>query len=60
MAEMKKDYKHSIDLALDNAKIRMKHLGSLDKKSVLDEYKEWIDEEICYQSILILREDPII
>ena len=60
MSEMKKDYKQCIDLALNNAKIRMKHLGSLDKKSVLDEYKEWIEEEVCYQSILILREDPMI
>ena len=60
MTEKKKDYKQCIDLALENARKRMNHLESLDKKSVLDEYKEWINEEVSYQSILLLREDPII
>ena len=31
-----------------------------EKKSVLDEYKEWIKDDLDYQSILLLREDPII
>ena len=27
---------------------------------IMEEYKEWLKESIDYQSILLLREDPII
>ena len=55
------DYKHCIKLAVENAKTRMALLNSLDKNSVLEEYKEWINNDsLSYQSILLLREDPII
>ena len=53
-------YKQCIKLAIENAKTRMALLDSLDKKSVLEEYKEWINDSVSYQSILLLREDPII
>ena len=55
-----KDYKFCINLAIDNAKKRIKTLNRLDKKCVIEEYKEWIKEGLNYQSVLLIREDPII
>ena len=60
MAENLDDYKYCINLAIDNAKKRIKLLDISDKKCVLEEYKEWINDELNYQSVLLLREDPII
>ena len=60
MLENSNDYKFCIKLALDNAKKRIDLLSSLDKKCVLDEYKEWIKDGSSNHSILLLREDPII
>jgi len=60
MQESYQDYEFCIKLALDNAKKRIDLLSSLDKKSVLDEYKEWIKDGSSNHSILLLREDPII
>ena len=60
---MKKDYvdiKYCINLAIDNAKKRIKLLEKRDQKCILEEYKEWLKESVDYQSILLLREDPII
>ena len=39
-----------------------KRIKLLDKKeqNVPEEYKEWIQEDINYHSILLIREDPII
>ena len=54
------DIKYCINLAIDNAKKRIKLLEERDQKCILDEYKEWLKESIDYQSILLLREDPII
>ena len=54
------DYKFCINLAIDNAKKRIKSLEKGDQKCILEEYKEWLKESIDYQSILLLREDPII
>ena len=54
------DYKFCITLAIDNAKKRIKLLEKRDQKCILEEYKEWLKESIDYQSILLLREDPII
>ena len=42
MQENSQDYEFCIKLALDNAKKRIDLLSSLDKKCVLEEYKEWI------------------
>ena len=54
------DYKFCINLAIDNANKRIKLLENKDQKCILDEYKEWLKDNIDYQSILLLREDPII
>ena len=60
MLEEPKGYKFSINLAIDNAKKRINVLDNLDQKCVMDEYKEWIKDGFDYQSVLLLREDPII
>ncbi len=60
MTEKYKDYKYCIDLAIDNAKRRINLIDDSDKKCVLDEYREWINEGLIYDSVLLLREDPII
>ena len=54
------DYKFCINLAIDNAEKRIKLLEKRDQKCIFEEYKEWLKESIDYQSILLLREDPII
>ena len=54
------DYKFCINLAIDNAKQRINLLAKRDQKCILEEYKEWLKESVDYQSILLLREDPII
>ncbi len=60
MSNDSKDYKFCIDLAIDNAKKRINVLDKTDQKCILEEYNEWIKEGFNYQSILLLREDPII
>ena len=60
MQENSKDYQVCIKEALDNAKKRIKLLDTLDKKCVLDEYKEWINDGLNKHTVLLLREDPII
>ena len=60
MQENLKDYNFCLKLALDNAKKRINLLDNPDKKSVVDEYKEWINDGLNKHSVLLLREDPII
>ena len=60
MNQDSKDYEFCIKLALDNAKNRIKILNSSDKKCVLEEYKEWINDGLSSHTVLLLREDPII
>ena len=60
MQENSKDYQYCIKVALDNAKKRINLLDNLDKKSVLEEYKEWINDGLNKHTVLLLREDPII
>ena len=60
MKENSLDIKYCINLAIDNAEKRIKSLEKGDQKCILEEYKEWLKESIDYQSILLLREDPII
>ena len=60
MKENYKDYEFCINLALENAKKRINLLDSADRKCVLEEYKEWIKDGLSKQTILLLREDPII
>ena len=54
------DYKTSIDMAIKNAKQRINLIDKTNQKCILEEYKEWIDNDFNYQSVLLLREDPII
>ena len=60
MQENSKNYELSINAALDNAKKRIKLLDNTDKKSVLDEYKEWLNDGLNKNTVLLLRDDPII
>ena len=60
MQENSKDYQYCINVALDNAKKRINLLNNSDKKCVLEEYKEWINDGLNKHKVLILREDPII
>ena len=60
MQENSKDYKFCIKLALDNAKKRINLLDDFDKKSVIEEYKEWINDGLNKHTVLLLRDDPII
>ncbi len=55
-----KDYEFCIKVALDNAKKRIKLLDNSNKKCVLEEYREWINDGLNKHTILLLREDPII
>ena len=60
MKEHSEDYEFCIMAALDNAKKRINELDNSDKKSVIDEYREWINDGINKHTVLLLREDPII
>ena len=60
MQENSKDYEFCIKVALDNAKKRINTLDKFDKKCVLEEYKEWINDGVKNHTVLLLREDPII
>jgi hypothetical protein len=60
MKENFNDYKRSIELALDNAKKRINVLDKPDKKCVIEEYKEWFNDDLNKHIILLLRDDPII
>ena len=44
MQENSYDYNFCINLALDNAKKRINLLDNSDKKCVLEEYKEWMND----------------
>ena len=60
MSKNSNDYEYCIKVALNNAKQRIKVLENSNKKAVLDEYKEWINDGLNKHSVLLLREDPII
>ena len=60
MQENSKDYKFCIKLAIDNAKKRIDLLDNHDKKCVLEEYKEWFNDDLSDHTVLLLRDDPII
>ena len=60
MKENSKDYQFCIKEAIDNAKKRINILDSFDRKSVLEEYKEWIKDGFSDHTVLLLRDDPII
>ena len=54
------NYKFCIKLAIDNANKRIKLLEKMEQKCILEEYNEWLTDDVDYQSILLLRNDPII
>ena len=60
MKENFKDFEFCIKVALDNAKKRINLLDKLDRKCVLEEYKEWINDDLNKHTVLLLREDPSI
>ena len=60
MQENTKSFEFCINEALDNAKKRINLLNNSDRKCVLEEYKEWINDGLNKQTVLLLREDPII
>ena len=60
MQENPKDYEFCIKVALDNAKKRINLLDNFDKKCLMAEYKEWIKDGLSKQTVLLLRDDPII
>jgi len=60
MKENLENYEFFIKVAIDNAKQRINLLDNSDKKCVLEEYKEWINDGPSSHTILLLREDPII
>ena len=55
-----KEINSSIRIAVDNANKRIDLLSFSDRKCVIEEYKEWINEDINCHKVLFLREDPII
>ena len=59
MKENSIDYKFSIKLAVDNEKKRINLLDNFDKKCVLEEYKEWINDCLNKHTDLLLRDDRI-
>ena len=60
MQENSSDYKFCIKLALDNAKKRIKLLEDSNKKCVMEEYREWLNDGLNKHAVLLLRDDPII
>ena len=60
MEENLNDYKYCIKLVLDNAKKRIHLLDSSNKKCLLEEYKEWLNDGLNKHTVLLLRDDPII
>ena len=60
MQQNSKDYEYCIKVAIDNALKRIDLLKDSDKKSVLEEYKEWIKDGLSNHTVLLLRDDPII
>ena len=60
MKENSQDYEFCIKEALNNAKKRITILDYSDKKCVLYDYKEWINDGLNKHTVLLLRDDPII
>ena len=60
MKENSNDYKFSIRVALDNAKKRINLLEDSNKKCVIEEYREWLNDCLNKNTIILLRDDPII
>ena len=60
MQENSKDYELCIRSALDNAKKRINLLEDSNKKCVIEEYREWLNDGLNKHTVLLLRDDPIL
>ena len=60
MKKNSNDYEFCIKLALDNAKKRINLLEDSNKKCVIEEYREWLNDGLNKHTVLLLRDDPII
>ena len=60
MQENSNDYELCIRLTLDNAKKRINLLEDSNKKCVIEEYREWLNDGLNKHTVLLLRDDPII
>ena len=60
MQENSNGYEFCIRIALDNAKKRINLLEDSNKKCVMEEYKEWLNDGLNKHTVLLLRDDPII
>ena len=60
MNENSNDYEFFIRLTLDNAKKRINLLEDSNKKCILEEYREWLNDDLNKHTVLLLRDDPII
>ena len=58
--ENSKDYEFCIKVALSHAKKRINTVKNSDKKCLFEEYKEWSNDGLNMNTVLLLREDPII
>ena len=54
------DYEFCIKLTLDNAKKRINLLEDSNKKCIMEEYREWLNDGLNKHTVLLLRDDPII
>ena len=59
MKENSNVYKFSIRIALENAKKRINLLEDSNKKCVMEEYREWLNDGLNKHTVLLLRDDPI-
>ena len=60
MQKNNNNYEFCMKVVLENAKKRINLLDDSNKKCLLEEYKEWINDGFNEDTVLILREDPII
>ena len=60
MQKNSNDYEFCIRLALENAKKRINLLEDSNKKCVIEEYREWLNDGLNKHTVLLLRDDPII
>ena len=60
MQKNSNDYEFCIRLALDNAKKRINLLEDSNKKCVIEEYREWLNDGLNKHIVLLMRDDPII
>ena len=60
MQENSNDYEFCIRLALDNAIKRINLLEDSNKKCIIEEYREWLNDGLNKHTVLLMRDDPII